>query len=130
VCSWLANPGFGPEWKPAVCRMVVTYTPAENEIVITCDPSFPDVWRRKAYLQQIRKWAVEGRPLGARVIVYVGKNLTMVAPEGEFPIGELRADEAIASEFVDGRLVRVWATKKGGDDARDASAPTDPKPAG
>jgi hypothetical protein len=126
VCSWLANPGFAPEWKPDHCRMVVTYNPGENEIVITCDPGYPDVWRRKAYFQQIRQWAIEGRPSGKRVMVCVGKESTLVAPEGEFPLGEVRADDRLIADFVGDRLVGVRIAKKGEGDTPNATASTGP----
>jgi hypothetical protein len=109
--------------------MIVTYTPAENEIVINCDPGYPDVWRRKPYFQQIRKWAIESRPLGARVMICVGKELTLVAPEGEFPIGEMRPDDRLVANFVGDRLVGVRVAKKGEGDIRDAATSTDPTPA-
>ena len=126
MCGWLTNAGFAPEWKPDHCKMIVTYTPAEHEMVILCDPGYPDIWRHKLYLPTIQKWAVESRALGARVMISVGKKLTLIAPEGEFPIGELGADEGIVANFVGDRLVGVRVAKKSEGEALAAAAPPNP----
>src|SRR5579871_3426076 len=43
-CAWLADPNFGPEWKPEVSRFVIYQNPARREITLTVDPGMPLAW--------------------------------------------------------------------------------------
>jgi hypothetical protein len=72
-----------------------------------CDPGFPTGWRRDPYYAQIQQFAMSARDYDGRVIVCVGKRMTLIAPEGEFPLGEVADDDRIMCEFSGNRLVLV-----------------------
>ena len=71
ACGWLLGAReLGDEWFPTRCKMIVTrreprYNLAEQGMLVTVDPSYPDAWRRKPYYAQLLGWAqrmvVEGR---------------------------------------------------------------------
>jgi hypothetical protein len=46
------------------------------------------------------------------VIVCVGKRVTLVAVEGEFPLGMIEPDDRIAREVLNHRLIDVRVIKK------------------
>jgi hypothetical protein len=49
-------------------------------------------------------------------MVRVGKQTSLVAPEGEFPLGEVAEEDRIISEFEGSRLVAARAVKPGDPD--------------
>jgi hypothetical protein len=62
-CAWLVGAHqFGDEWFPAHCKMIITRREprrnlAEQGILVTVDPTYPNAWRRKPYYVQLLKWA-------------------------------------------------------------------------
>ena len=49
--------------------------------------------------------------MAALLLFPVGEQLTLVAPEGEFRLGEVHDDDRIASELSGSRLMEVRAIK-------------------
>ncbi len=109
---WLADTRLGDEWKPDMSKMVVTTSDDGRTIEIRCDPGFPQAWRREPYRSQISRWAEAARHHDGMVIVAVGRRVTLVAVEGEFPLGAMGDDDRIAREVSDHRLVKVRLVKK------------------
>jgi hypothetical protein len=108
-CMWLLDARLGPEWKPDRSKLVVTNGRDGTGLEIRCDPGFPQAWRKEPYHSQILEWAEAAKPHG--VIVCVTNRVTMVAPEGEFPLGEVADDDQIVREFSGDRLVSVRLSK-------------------
>jgi hypothetical protein len=103
---WLLDPRLGPEWKPDRSKIVLNVAPTGNGIVIRCDPGYPHAWRREPYYQKIQQWALAARPRDGTVIVLVGNDMTIITPDGEFPLGEVdEKRDRIATEFDGSRLV-------------------------
>jgi hypothetical protein len=111
-CGWLVEEKFGPEWKPDQSRIVITPGRDGNSMEFRCDPGFPTAWRRDPYYAQIQQFAMDARAYDGRVIVCVGKRMTLIAPEGEFPLGEVSDDDRIICEFSGDRMVRASIQKK------------------
>jgi uncharacterized protein len=63
TCGWLLGAReLGDEWFPARCKMIVTrreprYNLAEQGMLVTVDPTYPNAWRRKLYYGQLLAWA-------------------------------------------------------------------------
>jgi len=111
-CMWLADARLGDEWKPDLSKMVVTTADEGRTVEIRCDPGFPQAWRREPYRSQIAQWAEAARSYDGMVIVAVGRLVTLVAVEGDFPRGVMADDDRIAREVFDHRLVSVRLVKK------------------
>jgi hypothetical protein len=111
-CMWLADLRLGEEWKPDKSKMVVTTADEGRTIEIRCDPGFPQAWRDEPYRSQILEWARIATAYDGMVIVCVGKRVTLVAVEGEFPLGNVEADDQIARDVSGHRLVGVRVVKK------------------
>ena len=56
--------------------------------------------------------AAQARPYDGMVIVTVGRRVTLVAVEGEFPLGIKKDDDRIARQISNHRLVSVRLVKK------------------
>jgi hypothetical protein len=110
-CLWLVNPELGPEWKPDRSKMVITASNGGRQLEFRCDPGYPDAWRRQPYYRKIQEWALAARPHDGSIIVSVGEQLTLVAPEGEFRLGEVPDDDRIASELSGSRLMEFRVIK-------------------
>jgi hypothetical protein len=111
-CMWLADRRLGDEWKPDISKMVVTTADDGGTVEIRCDPGFPQAWRREPYRSQISQWAEAARGYDGMVIVCVGKRVTLVAVEGEFPLGIIEPEDRIAREISDHQLIGVRVVKK------------------
>lgn len=105
-CLWLLDARLGPEWKPDHSKIVLNVAPTGNGIVIRCDPGYPQAWRREPYYQKIQQWAFAARQSDGTVIVLVDNDMTIITPDGEFPLGKVdEKRDRIATEYVDSRLV-------------------------
>jgi hypothetical protein len=51
------------------------------------------------------------KPQDGPIVVAVGNRLTVIAAEGEFPLGEFNDGDRISREFSRGRLVGVRVVK-------------------
>jgi hypothetical protein len=111
MCGWLTDPMLGPEWKPDRSKIVLTLARDGNGIEVRCDPGFPNAWRRDPYHGTILQWCAVARAHGDIVIVCVGAKMTIIAPEGEFPLGEVRDDDRIVPKFSGRKLVGVSVVK-------------------
>lgn len=111
MCMWLFDERLGSEWKPEKSKLVVTTSEEGNGLEVRCDPGFPAAWRKEPYYSQIREWAVAAAPSGGTVLVCIGTREILVAPEGEFPLGDVAPDDRIAREFSGGKLIGVKVIK-------------------
>ena len=66
VCRWLADPSLGPEWKPNVCKMVLSVTP--SLLVVHVDPSAVQPWRAEPYFSTLKRLAAQGVASGTVVV--------------------------------------------------------------
>jgi hypothetical protein len=110
-CGWLINPEFGDEWKPDKAKMVLTPARGGNGIEVRCDPGYPGAWRRSPYYEAIQDWAETAKQHDGTVIVCVGAKMTLVAPEGEFSLGEVGENDRIVREMRGQRLVGAKVMK-------------------
>ena len=47
-------------------------------------------------------------------VIQAGRNMIIISPDSEFPLGEVREEDEIVREFEGRRLVRVRVVKAGG----------------
>jgi hypothetical protein len=113
LCGWLINPRFGAEWKPERSKIVIAVAPDGNGLVFHCDPGFPQAWRKEPYHGEILRLASQAVPNDGTILVCVGRKMTIVTPEREFPVGEVGDDEEIIREYSGKRLVGARVVKTG-----------------
>ena len=71
-CDYLLNPALNEDWRPARCRIVVSFEDYNNALVIHVDPNCPDAWRAEPFLSQIEQWSAMPIGTSPRVIVWQG----------------------------------------------------------
>lgn len=89
-CGWRRIPALDERWKPSQARLLVNYESAANRIVIHVDAGRPEAWRAKPFYPALRQWS-----RNAPVLVWCGAHLTIVLPDGERDLGEVRDDQYI-----------------------------------
>jgi len=114
LCGWLVNPRFGAEWKPERSKIVITVARGGNGLDFQCDPGFPRAWHKEPYHSQILHLAAVAAAHDGIISVCVGRRMTVIAPEGEFPLGEVGNDDQIIREYSGKRLVGIRLVKAPG----------------
>ena len=95
ICNWLTNPSLGEEWRPDRCKFVMTYRPTHGSFVITVDAGSPSAWRKEPYhtvIRQLAGWLANERHI---LQVMVNREVIVVTPTREFPMGFIRGDLAL-----------------------------------
>jgi hypothetical protein len=110
-CLWMVDRDLGPEWKPERAKFVITNDRTGVNLMIRCDPGFPQAWRQEPYHSVIRRWANAARAHRGTVIVAVNMTVTLLAPEGEFPLGPMQEDDRVFLEFSGPRLTAARLVK-------------------
>ena len=112
-CMWMLERRLGPEWKPEKCKLVLTGDAGGKNLMVRCDPGFPQAWRAEPYHTAIKQWSIAARGQGGVIIVTAGMNATVIAPEGEFPVGAMQEGDRIHLDFSGARLRQARVIKEG-----------------
>src|SRR5215212_9198972 len=59
-CGYLVLPHLTPEWKPAVCHLIISSGVSNDRLSIHVDPTRPDAWRCQPYYGVMKEWARQG----------------------------------------------------------------------
>ena len=102
-CLWLIDDRFGPHWRPAKSKMVLTAS--DDGLEIRCDPGFPDAWRKQPFRSEIGALAAAGETHDVTVLVMSGQKMVLVTPEREFDLGVVGADQRIVRDIEGDRVV-------------------------
>jgi hypothetical protein len=78
-----------------------------------CDPGFPEAWRKEPYYGQIKSLAAAADRHGGLISVRSGRNLIVVAPDRDFPLGEAGPDDEMIREYSGNRLTGVRPVRAG-----------------
>ena len=114
LCGWLVDSRFGPEWKPDKSKLVITNAAGRKGLAIRCDPGYPNAWRKEPFYSQILQWVKDAKRDDGPIMIAAGNRVTVIAPAGEFPLGELSENDQIVREFSGNRLVGVRVVKPAG----------------
>lgn len=95
-CSWLVDPNLGPEWKPEVCRFVLSADAFHRAILVTADPGRPLAWKQPPYYGVLRRFSEVFFRIGQKVLVSLNGHITVVLPDRDVPLGVLAPAQEIA----------------------------------
>jgi hypothetical protein len=96
-CFFMTQAWLGPEWKPEICKFVVTIDPVSRYMLVQVDPGQPRAWQQEPYLNQFREWARVMLPREQLIIVFVNRNATVLSMDGMMELGILGKDERIGT---------------------------------
>jgi Fe-S-cluster containining protein len=94
-CAWRLDPNLGPEWKPEVCRFVLSADPAHQAVVVTVDPGMPLAWKRAPYYARLKQFSEVSFRQDKKVLVELRGNITVILPDRDVPLGVLVPGEEI-----------------------------------
>jgi hypothetical protein len=114
LCGWLTNSRFGPEWRPDRSKIVITVGRDGNGLDFQCDPGFPEAWRKGPYYEEIKRLSAIAELHDGMISVQARRNLIIISPDSEFPLGEVGDEDEIIREFAGRRLIRVRLAKASG----------------
>jgi hypothetical protein len=112
-CVWMVDPRLGAEWKPEKSKFVITNDKSGVNLMIRCDPGFPQAWRQEPYYSVVKQWARAAAAHQGTIVASVNTNVTLIAPDAEFALGSMQADDRIALNYSGGRLVGARVVKEG-----------------
>ena len=106
-CLWLVDNRMADHWKPDRSKIVITTGWNGNSLEFRCDPGQPHAWRKEPYYSEIMQFAMNARSFDGAMFIVVNESSTLVAPEGEFPLGKVDPDQRVVQQFRGTRLVNV-----------------------
>jgi hypothetical protein len=86
-CSWLIDPNLGPEWKPEVCRFVLSADAAYQALTVTVDPGRPLSWKGEPYYSLLKQFSEVFFRIDKKVLVSLNGHVTVILPNCDVPIG-------------------------------------------
>lgn len=92
-CGYRRIPTLDDRWKPSKAKFLVNYESDNRRIVLHVDPVRPDAWRVEPYYRTIKGWARQAAAEGYMVIVWTGRRATIVFPDRDKDMGEVRDDQ-------------------------------------
>jgi hypothetical protein len=94
-CGYLRLPELDDRWKPAKAKFLINYEDKANRIVIHADPARPDAWKAEPYYKTIKQWSATAQRQGGMVLVWAGSRATIVLPDRDVDLGDVREDQLI-----------------------------------
>jgi Fe-S-cluster containining protein len=94
-CAWRLDPNLGPEWKPEVCRFVLSADSAYQALMVMADPWMPLAWKREPYYSRLKQFSEICFRQDRKVLLNVRGNITVILPDREVPIGVIVPGEEI-----------------------------------
>jgi hypothetical protein len=106
-CGWIQDTTMSEDWRPDRAKFVVSRE-ASGRIVIHCDAAAPVAWRREPYYANVKSWVRRQGSVRQEVIVMTGRKVTLLAPEGEFDLGERNTGDQLTMSYDhNNRLVKA-----------------------
>jgi hypothetical protein len=94
-CSWRFDPHLGPEWKPEVCRFVMSADQAYQALTVSVDPGMPTAWKREPYYSTLKKFSDVFFRINRKLLVNLNGHVTVVLPDRDVPLGMIVPGEEI-----------------------------------
>jgi hypothetical protein len=101
-CGYLTQSILDDVWKPSRSKLIVTFEPESNRVVVHVDPARPDAWRREPYYSAIRRWGRNSARDRSQVIVWQGDLAIAVLPDREKALGTVRPEQLILTSRREG----------------------------
>jgi hypothetical protein len=108
-CGWLIDANLGPEWRPELAHIIITYDMEGRRLNAHADPLHPDAWRREPYYSELKRWAAEALPRGGQVVAYLEKAVSVFLPDRHVELGVMGPDDYM---FIENLGEGRWDARK------------------
>jgi hypothetical protein len=96
-CSWMFQPGLGPEWKPEKSKIILNVELNGQRLAAHIDPGSPGAWRRSPYYESLKRWSADALMKQQQVSVWIGQHCIVILPDKDIDLGLIAADEMVVS---------------------------------
>jgi hypothetical protein len=90
-CRYMLDANLGPEWKPDLCKFVMSYQP-NGTFAVTCDHGFRHAWKQEPYYSAIKRMALQLLNNGITLYVVDGVSKIIVTPDDDVVVGGINED--------------------------------------
>ncbi len=103
-CGWLSTPELGDEWKPTTSRFVLLRR--DGALIVYVDPNHRGAWKKQPYYSILKRNAEALAVSGVRLIIYEGKDTTIMFPEEDLFVGQINRSDNLAAGYITTPLTR------------------------
>jgi hypothetical protein len=115
-CAWLIDGSLGPEWRPELAHIIISYDLDGRRLNANADPLYPGAWRHEPYFSQLKAWAGDALPRNGQVWAFDGHHAFVILPQGPVDMGVMGEDDYAYFEAVEGG----WTVRKIGSEEAEA----------
>lgn len=94
-CGYRRIQDLDERWKPSTSKILINYEAAHDRIALHIDPDRPDAWKEEPFYSTIKQWARTAEREGGTVVVWAGRNVTVVSAQHDRFLGAIRDDQYI-----------------------------------
>jgi len=94
-CGYRRIGDLDERWKPSHCKLLINYESANSRIALHVDPERAGAWRTEPFYSTIKEWAARAEASGGTLVVWAGRNITVVGKNRDVDLGALRDDQFI-----------------------------------
>lgn len=91
----MIHEGLGPEWKPEICKFVMTTNPVDLNLYIRIDPGKKTAWHDEPYYSVLKKWANDIMERNNNIFVSSGQTTTILLNDRDVDMGIIQQNEMI-----------------------------------
>jgi hypothetical protein len=96
-CSYRLDANLGEEWRPSICKIVISYDPAAHRINVCVDPSIGADWRKPPFYERIKAMALDILNRRGHLIVWEGANGIGILPHADVFLGPPQPNQVIVA---------------------------------
>ena len=100
---------LGPEWRPELAHIIITYDMEGRRLNAHADPLYPDAWLCEPYYSELKRWAAEALPRGGQVVAYLEKAVSVFLPDRHVELGVMGPDDYM---FIENLGEGRWDARK------------------
>lgn len=94
-CGYRRLGQIDERWFPAKAKLLVNYEAAANRVAVHVDPKRADAWLQEPFHSTLRQWSKRAIAEGGSVVVWIGRRIIVVMPNGVRDLGDARDDQFV-----------------------------------
>ncbi len=103
-CVWLFTPELDETWKPNTSGIVLLKQDAA--LFVYVDESHRGAWKKEPYYSVLKHNALAMAAAGARVVIYEGRDATIMFPEEDLFVGEIGKGDNLIAGYISTSMTR------------------------
>jgi hypothetical protein len=106
-CAWRCWDEVPEDWRPDRTGFILGGRLMPRRFLsVTTDPLLPESWRAEPYFSRLMAWARQASAARSEVVIFSGRRVMLLRPEGVVDFGEVGPDEVLIQD-PDGHVAKV-----------------------